>query len=82
MSGLRPEKIINLASAIIVLVAGFYVIFFMPINLSPATKGIIGLLLVIYFLFRLRYFKRKYGGNKEGSDPDSIGNKGLDKNVN
>ncbi len=82
MSGPRPEKIINLASAILVLIAGFYVIFFMPINLSPATKGIIGLLLVIYFLFRLKYFKRRYGENKKRSNPDTIGNKGLDKNMN
>jgi uncharacterized membrane protein HdeD (DUF308 family) len=83
MSSLRPEKIVNLLSAILVLIAGFYVIFFMPITLSPAAKVIIGLLLLVYFSFRMRYFKKKYGNNKSRTDrPESIKNKGLDKNSN
>ncbi len=83
MSNLRPEKIINLVSAVLVLVAGFYVIFFMPITLSPAMKGVIGLLLVIYFLIRLRHFKKRYGADKNRPNGDkTIENKGLDKNTN
>ena len=83
MSKLRPEKIINLVSAVLVLAAGFYVIFFMPINLSPAAKGIIGLLLVVYFLIRFRHFKKRYGADKNRPNDDkTIENKGLDKNTN
>ena len=72
MLNLRPEKIINLVSAVFVLVAGFYVIFFMPINLSPMAKGIIGLFLVIYFLIRFRHFKRRYGADKNRPDGDNV----------
>jgi hypothetical protein len=54
----RGQKIVNLLSAIIVLIGGFYIIFFMPIALSLLTRLIIGVLLVIYFLWRLNYFIR------------------------
>jgi uncharacterized membrane protein HdeD (DUF308 family) len=59
----RPEKIVNLLSAILVLVAGFYVIIFMPLQISPLAKILIGALIVIYFLLRLWYFFKK---SKEG----------------
>ena len=68
MNDSRPQKIVNILSAIIVLVAGFYVLFFMPaVGISPAAKTIIGILLVMYFLFRIRYFSRKYGRDDKRS---------------
>jgi len=63
MTNLRPEKIINIISALLVLVGGFYVIIFMPIQISPVTRVLIGFLLVVYFLIRLRHFKKRYGNN-------------------
>ncbi|PKK82743.1 MAG: hypothetical protein CVT49_12125 [candidate division Zixibacteria bacterium HGW-Zixibacteria-1] len=57
----RPQKIVNILSAIIVLIAGFYVLFFMPaVGISPMGKGAIGILLILYFLFRMRYYYRRY----------------------
>jgi len=83
MSSLRPEKIINMLSAVLVLIAGFYVIFFMPISLSPAAKAIIGVLLVLYFMIRMRHFRKKYGNDTKSSDnAETINNKGLDKKMN
>jgi xanthine/uracil/vitamin C permease (AzgA family) len=80
---MRPDKFVNLLSAFLVLIAGFYVIFFMPITLSPAAKIIIGLLLLVYFSIRMRYFKKKYGSDKKPGDRSgSIDNKGLDKTAN
>jgi len=64
----RPQKIVNILSAIIVLIAGFYILFFMPaVGLSGAAKTVIGILLILYFLFRIRYYSRKY--NKRGERP-------------
>lgn len=65
MNESRPQKIVNLLSALLVLLAGFYVIIFLPLRVSPAARVIFGILLVIYFLVRLRYFKKRYGGTKE-----------------
>lgn len=63
MTNLRPEKIINIISALLVLVGGFYVIIFMPIQISPVIRVLIGFLLVVYFLIRLRHFKKRYGNS-------------------
>lgn len=60
MSNLRPQRIINLLSAILVLIAGFYIIIFLPTGFSGGVRILMGLLLVIYFLFRLKYFMRRY----------------------
>ncbi len=56
----RSQKILNLASAILVLLGGFYIILFMPTMLSGPVRVIIGILLVIYFLMRLKQFSRRY----------------------
>jgi Ca2+/Na+ antiporter len=60
MANSRPEKIVNLLSALLVLVVGFYVIIFLPINISPAARVLIGLLLIVYFLFRMVHYSRRY----------------------
>lgn len=60
MDKMRPQKIVNLLSAVLVLVAGFYIVIFMPVGLSPIARVIIGLLLIVYFMFRIRYYQRKY----------------------
>lgn len=60
MANSRPEKIVNLLSAILVLIAGLYVIIFMPITLSPAIRFLIGILLAIYFLLRLKLYFKKF----------------------
>ena len=65
---LRPEKIVNLLTAILVLVAGMYVLIFLPLPTSPLVKVIIGILILIYFLWRVRYFVRRYGNKKEGAE--------------
>jgi hypothetical protein len=59
MMNTRPERIVNLISAILVLVVGFYAIIFLPLQISPAYRIFIGALLVIYFLVRLKYYFRK-----------------------
>ena len=59
------QKLVNLLSAVIVLIGGFYIILFMPISLSPFTKAVIGVLLVIYFLWRLRYYTRHSSGKPQ-----------------
>jgi len=61
MNDSRPQKIVNILSAIIVLIAGFYVLFFMPaVGISPAAKMVIGILLVLYFMLRIRQYSRRY----------------------
>jgi len=68
MNDSRPQKIVNFLSAIIVLVAGFYVLFFMPlVGISAAAKTVIGILLILYFLIRMRYFSR---GPENKNRPD------------
>ncbi len=66
MPDLRASKIVNLASAVIVLIGGMYILFFMPIAISPAAKLIVAFLLVVYFLWRVRYFNRRYNKKPEG----------------
>ncbi len=68
MTHARPNKIINLISALLVLLAGFYVVLFMPLTLSPMARVIIAVFLVVYFLFRLKLYKRKYKSIDEVKD--------------
>jgi hypothetical protein len=63
----RPQKIVNLLSALLVLLAGFYVIIFLPLRISPAARVIFGILLIVYFLLRMRYFRKRYGGRNRES---------------
>ncbi|MCX6830376.1 MAG: hypothetical protein NT002_14010 [candidate division Zixibacteria bacterium] len=63
----RPEKIVNLFSAILVLVAGIYLIFFMPNTLLSSTARIIfGVVLIIYFVLRIILFLRRSRVSDEG----------------
>ncbi len=61
----RGQKLVNLLSAVIVLVGGFYIILFMPIPISPLARIVIGILLVIYFLWRFNYYVRNSSGMKK-----------------
>jgi len=63
----RPEKIINLLTATLVLVVGIYVVVFLPLPMSPLARVLIGALILLYFLWRVRFFMRRYGsaGNAE-----------------
>lgn len=56
---------VNLLSAVIVLVGGFYIILFMPIALSPLARIAIGFLLVVYFLWRLNYYVKNSSERKK-----------------
>ena len=68
MDNMRAQKIVNLLSAILVLSAGFYVIIFLPLHISGTARALIGVLLVVYFLFRLRYYTKRYGSDSEKID--------------
>ena len=78
----RTDRILNMVSSTLVLLAGFYVIVFMPLRLPGLVRVIIGVLLVIYFLWRFRY---AYGSKAKTEDVlgrvDSD-NKPLDNQVN
>jgi hypothetical protein len=56
----RPELAVNLISAILVLLVGFYAILFVPLPISDSVKILIGVLLIVYFLFRIKFFLKKY----------------------
>ncbi|MFH2035743.1 MAG: hypothetical protein ABIJ45_05015 [Candidatus Zixiibacteriota bacterium] len=55
----KTQKILNLMTATMVLIGGFYIIIFMPTALSGLARVIIGIVLVAYFLFRVKYSTRK-----------------------
>jgi len=62
----------------LVLLAGFYLIIFIPLGLSGLLRVIIGILLVVYFLWRIRY---AYGSKAEKRDVlgrEKSNNKPLD----
>jgi hypothetical protein len=50
----RAEKIVNLLTAVLVLLAGFYVIIFLPIGFSGMTRILLGVLILVYFSWRVR----------------------------
>lgn len=78
-----PEKIVNLLSAVLVLFAGFYIIIFLPLTISVTMKIIIALLLIIYFLIRIRVYLKKYrSGEKKDVIDGYDHNKSLDKDRN
>jgi hypothetical protein len=79
MRNQKAQKIINYITAILVLVGGFYIIIFLPTGFSPAVRVLIGILLVLYFLFRVKYNSRKYGTDKDKSRLGLNRNKTLDK---
>jgi hypothetical protein len=61
----RSQRIVNLLSAIMVLLAGFYVIIFLPLRISPLARIIIGIFLILYFLLRLKLYMNKYKETRE-----------------
>ena len=74
----RTDRILNFVSSTLVLLAGFYVIIFVPLSFSGLFRIIIGVLLVIYFLWRIRY---AYGSKTKTEDVlgrEESGNKPLD----
>ncbi len=60
----RAERIVNLMSAILVLIGGLYVLIFMPVNLPIGVRIVFGFLLLVYFVWRLRYYKKKIKENE------------------
>ncbi|MCP4705575.1 MAG: hypothetical protein GY865_13325 [candidate division Zixibacteria bacterium] len=78
----RTDRILNMVSSTLVLLAGFYVIIFFPLRLPGLVRVIIGILLVIYFLWRIRY---AYGSKMKTDDVlgrENSDNKPLDNQVN
>ncbi len=79
----RPERFVNLLSAILVLLAGFYVIIFLPLRISGTARILIGVILTIYFLIRIRVYWGRYGRSKSEDVIDVHDhNKTLDKDAN
>lgn len=66
----RTDKILNLVSSTLVLLVGFYVVIFIPLRFSIMARIIIGFLLIIYFLWRVKYIY----GKKAGINAKSGGN--------
>jgi len=65
-----------------VLLAGFYVLIFLPLRLPGLVRVIIGFLLVIYFLWRIKY---AYGSKMKTENilgRNDSDNKPLDNQVN
>lgn len=78
----RTDRIINFVSSTLVLLAGFYLIIFIPLRLSGLVRVIIGVLLIVYFLWRIRY---AYGSKTKTEDVlgrGDSGNKPLDNQGN
>ncbi|UCD17208.1 MAG: hypothetical protein JSV44_12275 [Candidatus Zixiibacteriota bacterium] len=71
----RPERIVNLLSAVLVLLAGFYVVIFLPLPVSPGGRIAIGALVLLYFLWRVKYFVWRYGRREK-----SVRDRSSDRN--
>jgi len=78
----RTDRILNTVSSTLVLLAGFYVIIFMPLRLPGLVRVIIGFLLVIYFLWRIRYAYRSKTKTEDVLGRSDSNNKPLDNQVN
>jgi hypothetical protein len=76
----RAERIVNLLSAVLVLVAGFYIIVFMASGLSAMVRIIIGVLLGFYFIWRINYYLRSPERREKLTESEQLtDNKRLDK---
>lgn len=75
----RTDRILNMVSSALVLLAGFYVIIFFPLRLPGLVRAIIGILLVVYFLWRIRYAYGSEIKTKEVLKREDSDNKPLDK---
>jgi hypothetical protein len=63
---LSQSKLVGLITAVLVLVGGFYIIIFLPSGLSLLARLIIGLLIILYFMLRIKMiFTRKAGENDD-----------------
>ena len=71
----RTDKIINLISSTLVLLAGFYVLIFIPLKIPGLTRVILGVLLVLYFLWRVKYVYKKQKGTEDPLGRDIADNK-------
>jgi DMSO/TMAO reductase YedYZ heme-binding membrane subunit len=75
----RADRVLNLATAALVLLAGFYVLLFIPLRISGTAKIIFGVLLVIYFLWRVKYIIKKRPESEDVLGRKTENNKSLDK---
>ncbi len=75
----RTDKVLNLATATLVLLAGFYVLLFIPLRISGMVKVMLGILLIIYYLWRVKYVNRKKTESAGISGRETANNKLLDK---
>jgi len=60
-----PVGIVNLVSALLVLIVGFYALIFLPVPVSGIGRIIIGALLILYFLWRLKHYSGRYRKRSE-----------------
>ena len=72
MARSRAEKIVNLLTAVLVLLAGFYVIIFLPLRFSGMTRVLLGVLIVVYFSWRMRSILRRPEEDKIGNRRSSL----------
>ena len=78
----RTDRILNIVSSTLVLLGGFYVIIFMPIRIPGLVRVLIGVLLVIYFLWRVKYATGSKTKTKDILGRVDSNNKPLDNQVN
>jgi hypothetical protein len=64
------SKLVGLITAVLVLIGGFYILIFLPSGLSLLARLIIGLLIILYFMLRMKMiFTRKTG---KGDDARAV----------
>lgn len=56
----RASYIVSMVSAALVLVAGIYVVFFMPFELTPTSRFLISILLALYLFIRIQYLRKQF----------------------
>lgn len=78
----RTDRILNFVSSTLVLLAGFYVLIFLPLRLSGLVRVVIGVSLVVYFLWRIRYAYKSKSKTEDVLRRGDSGNKPLDNQVN
>jgi len=78
----RTDRILNFVSSTLVLLAGFYVLIFLPLRLSGLVRVVIGVCLVVYFLWRIRYAYKSKTKTEDVLGRVDSDNKQLDNQVN
>lgn len=56
----RASYIVSMVSAALVLIAGIYVVFFMPFELTPTIRLLISILLALYLFIRIQYLRKQF----------------------